>query len=86
MLSFENKHHLLPKSKIKNQQLIIKSDCPPPPTSQQDHYQGIILVSLPMFEDSALEGIPKGKVKGKKYSINAWYGNTNSSKNPYIVQ
>lgn len=95
--SFGNEHQWLPKSRIKKQWFIVKSGCPPhkknvktPFNSSQlaeildlhYHYQDIISLDLPLFEDSALEGL--SKVKVEKYSSNTSYGNTNKS--PYSAQ
>lgn len=40
------------------------------------HYQDIISLNLPLFADSALEGLSKGRVIGGKYSANTSYGKT----------
>lgn len=96
--SFGNEHQWLPKSRIKKQWFIVKSGCSlhkknffktPFNSSQLGeilelhyHYQDIISLNLPLFEDSALEGL--SKVKVEKYSCNTSYGNTNKS--PYSAQ
>lgn len=48
------------------------------------HDQDNISLNLPLFEDSALEGLSKGRIKVEKYTTNTSYGNTNKS--PYSAQ
>jgi len=84
-ISFENEHHFLPKSRIKQQWFTVKSECFPQKNFLKylfqfkstgknfgitpSYYQDIISPNLPFFEDWALERLSKGRVKVKNIQL-----------------